>query len=466
MIIHTLDPVWTECDEEAANMLRNLLSYKVVRWEKTHGKPRRFVEKEFLVEGWEYGKYVFLSGFVPKALKYLKKHGIRYKYTTDVPVITCKDPHIPGVDFRGYQFGLINDAIDAGYGVIVAPTGSGKSYIINGIISAFPNSNILVLVHTVDLVHQLHAGFTAVGFESSKYNETKKIDRITISTVQTYHKVARKLGSMWDVVLVDEGHHVSNPKSGMYYTALAYCAAPIRLAFTATESDSEEQRAGLEGLIGPVVGKLTMEEGQSMGFLAEAEIIFRVCPLPDDKVLFKGETAYTTKYRIGVVDNFNRNNRIVVEAEREVENGGVVLILVKHVRHMNRIENMMDIPVEIVKGAVKKEDRVTIKEDLKSGKSQCVIATTAWVEGIDIPNLTMVINAGGGVSEKETLQKIGRGLRKTETKDRVKIIDFMDVSDTSANPFGKCKGGKHLLHKQSITRWDIYKAEGWKPELR
>ena len=56
---------------------------------------------------------------------------------------------------------------------------------------------------------------------------------------------------------------------------------------------------------------------------------------------------------------------------------------------------------------------------LKSGKIQCVIATVSWVEGVDIPNLTCVINAGGGKSEIQTLQKIGRGLRKTETKDTV-----------------------------------------------
>ena len=81
----------------------------------------------------------------------------------------------------------------------------------------------------------------------------------------------------------------------------------------------------------------------------------------------------------------------------------------------------------------------------------------------------MVVNAGGGLSEKETLQKIGRGLRKAENKNTVKIIDFMDVRHTERDPFGRQmsgEGGKHMLHKQSMTRWDIYVEQGWKPLLK
>lgn len=470
MKIHTLDPVWTQLDEEAADFLRNLLSYKVTRWENNFGKKKCIIEKEYLVQGWNYGEYMMLTGFVDRALAYLDKHGEKYNYVCDIDGVDYNKPHVNGDgEFRDYQLKLIMKALVHGYGTIIAPTGSGKSWVINGIISAYPDSNILLLVHTTDLVQQLQDGLVDAGFDPGEWSGKKKeMQRITVATVQAYANVAVKYGDHWDIVMVDEGHHVSSPNSGWYYKALAYCAAPGRFAFTATEADKEGQRVGLEGLIGPVVGELTMEEGKDLGFLAKAEIIFRVCPLPDILLLSK-KLTYSEIYRYGIVENLNRTIRIVTEAEKEVSNGGTVLILVKHVRHTKEILKCANILMEVVQGSVKKEDRLNIKNAMKSGTIQCTIATTSWTEGIDIPNITMVINAGGGKSERETLQKIGRGLRKTDTKTKVKVIDFIDVIDTGSDPFSRQRkgyGSKHILHKQSISRWETYVNTGWEPIIK
>lgn len=55
------------------------------------------------------------------------------------------------------------------------------------------------------------------------------------------------------------------------------------------------------------------------------------------------------------------------------------------------------------------------------------VATTSWREGVDIPQLNAVVNSGGGKSEIQTLQGVGRGLRKTDDKNEVVIIDFLDL---------------------------------------
>lgn len=469
MKISILDPVWTQLDEEAADFLRNELSYEVIRWEKHFGRTKRIMEKGYLIQGWEYEQYMMLSGFVPRAIEYFNRWNEPYEYVSDIREIEYSEPFINGEKFRPYQRKLIDKALEHGYGTIVAPTGSGKSFIIFGVLSSFPDSNILLLVHTVDLVQQLIQGLQEIGYDPGQFTGSKKeMKRITVATVQSYNKVADEYTKKWDVVMVDEGHHVSSPESGMYFNALAYCGAPIRFAFTATIADKAAQRVGLEGLIGPVIGELTMAEGQNLGFLAKPKITFTPCELPNNLFYYKSDPGYTTIYREGIVDNFNRNSRIILAAEKEVKNGGIVLILVKHIRHMDNILEYMDIYVDIVKGSVDKDTRLAIKNDLKSGKAKCVIATTSWTEGIDIPNLTMVINAGGGKSEKETLQKIGRGLRKTKNKNMVKIIDFFDVRDPNGNPLGKQKKGygpKHTLHKQSIDRWEVYTEQGWKPKI-
>jgi superfamily II DNA or RNA helicase len=67
-----------------------------------------------------------------------------------------------------------------------------------------------------------------------------------------------------------------------------------------------------------------------------------------------------------------------------------------------------------------------VKEALQAKEIKCVIATTVWREGINIPSLGCIINACGGKSEIVTLQAIGRGLRTSEGKDRILVVDFLD----------------------------------------
>jgi superfamily II DNA or RNA helicase len=207
-----------------------------------------------------------------------------------------------------------------------------------------------------------------------------------------------------------------------------------------------------------------MSEGQDLGFLANAEILFRLCPLPDETLDMKRSEAYSKIYRSGIVKNFGRCGRIAGDFELEVERGGIVLILVTQIAHIYELLEFISIPVAIVKGSVSKEERFEIKEGLKAGRLKGVIATVAWTEGIDIPNLTMVINAAGGKSERLTLQKIGRGLRRTKTKTKVKLIDYMDVGHYGKNILS-IGANTHILHKQSIKRWKTYEEQGWKPKL-
>jgi len=463
--LHTYDPIFTWCNRKAADALRNLLSYEYEVWEKKQFGKKRKMYKRYLIEGRNYGNYYFLSGFVDRCIDYLHKNGIEYQYTTDIPELRFNGPHLETIQFREYQLNLINVAIERGYGVILSPTGSGKSIILYGVISCFPVENILILVHSLDLVKQLHDGLQELGFTGTGiYSRGKPMHRITVCTVQSYAKVADKWKTHWDVVIVDEGHHIGNPYKGWYYDALTYTKCPWRFAFTATLSDRAEARFALEGLIGPVIGELTMAEGQDLGFLATPEIIFRVVPVPEEVRNIRRDTAYSKIYTEGIVNNWTRNAKMAFEAEREVKNSGTVLILVSRIAHIAKIIEFMDMPVEIVQGSVSKEQRSIIKEELKNGDISCVITTIAWVEGVDIPSLSMVINAAGGISERETLQKIGRGLRKTENKNTVKIIEFMDIANIPRNILKPARDA-HILHRQSVIRWEIYEGQGWKPIL-
>ncbi len=444
--IHSLDSVWTEIDPITYSVLNNLMSYEYDVWLRSRwGRTKKKGVKR-LLNKFSDQSYMMLTGYVDKCLDFLLRYEIPYEYSSDIKLLKYDEPHIDGITIRPYQDSLINNALEFGRGVIQAPTGSGKSIIIIGIMSAFSQENILFLVHTTDLVYQMKAHLEKYNMPCGVWTgKDKYLNRITVATVQAYKRIAREHSNLWDVIIIDEGHHVTSHTKGNYYEALSVSAAPCKLAFTATMPEKVEAKWALEGLIGPKIGELTMAEGTELGFLATP--IIKMIGL-ESPVRMWGITDYNQAYNLGIVKNSTRNSHIAAEAELEMEKGGTVLILVTRIAHANEIQKNIKFHTEIIKGAVSKNERERIKSELKSGEIGCVIATVAWCEGVDIPNLTCVINAGGGKSEIQILQKIGRGLRKTKNKDSVLIVDFMD------------RGNKHL-EKHSRTRKEVYGSQGW-----
>ncbi len=228
-------------------------------------------------------------------------------------------------------------------------------------------------------------------------------------------------------VLVHNCHHIST-FSGDYYTILTQTVAPLRFGLTATLPDKEESKLACEGLIGPVVASLSINEGNEIGIIAKP--IIRLLRVPKNHNL--GEIRkYSDVYDAGVVHNLTKNRLIISTAKKHVDKGESVLILLTRIEHGN---NLVDIareeglPIEFVQGSTEGEIRLQLKEALNSKKIKCIIATTVFFEGVNIPELNVVINAAGGRSEISILQALGRVLRKTKDKDTVIVWDIFDPS--------------------------------------
>ena len=69
---------------------------------------------------------------------------------------------------------------------------------------------------------------------------------------------------------------------------------------------------------------------------------------------------------------------------------------------------------------------------------------TVFAEGVDIPEVEVVINAEGGRDAKATMQRM-RNMTVAEGKNRALLIDFMD----EFNPY---------LQKHSMERLKVYRS--------
>lgn len=146
-----------------------------------------------------------------------------------------------------------------------------------------------------------------------------------------------------------------------------------------------------------------------------------------------GPTAtYKDQYRVYVVENEFRNNWIAQKAIEHISKGRLTIILVKWARHAEILADLIP-GSEILSssGAGKKSPtkRKEIIRLMKEKKVLCAIGTSLLDEGVDIPNATTGIFAGGGKSSTRALQRVGRFIRvdrQDTTKDTAYIEEIHD----------------------------------------
>jgi len=67
-------------------------------------------------------------------------------------------------------------------------------------------------------------------------------------------------------------------------------------------------------------------------------------------------------------------------------------------------------------------------DDFKKSNTGVLIATLSIAsEGLDIPDLDIIVNASGNKADVKSIQTIGRVLRKIEGKTTGYYIDFIDT---------------------------------------
>ena len=84
--------------------------------------------------------------------------------------------------------------------------------------------------------------------------------------------------------------------------------------------------------------------------------------------------------------------------------------------------------------------------EFRDGTIKVIIATSILDEGVDLPNIDVLVLAGGLKSSIATLQRVGRGLRTGGNVDRLYVVDTIDFQN-------------HHLLKHSFQRLQDYRAE-------
>ncbi len=452
------DSIFCKASKDLIPHIKPCLKYTSVFWRQgPFRKERKTSDAYFIV----YGK--FLAGLLPKVIDHLQSKNIDFKIEGKFKkIIPTKDPK----DFfkpllkKGFrknqvdlQIELINKAILYQRGIVLAPTAFGKSVIFFGLLSTFPKNKILILCHSIDIVNQIYEDLVKYEFDDCCMLGAGKKDwkghRIVVSTIQTFVKFnPDDYCEYFDITIIDECHHLQAGRKSQYGTVLQSNLSPMRIGFTATLPKEKEKLLSLEGLLGPVIGEVSIKEASEKGIIAKPKIKLIPVPYNINIAQFK---SYKDLYKHGIVENRARNKLIAWEA-RELSNAGkTVLIMIKEIKHGELIQSIgkdvFGLDMVFVRGSTEGETRTEIKRLLDDKKIKVVISSSVWKEGVNIPSLNSIINAMGGKSSIQTLQAIGRGLRIAKNKDSVIVIDYLD-------PY-------KYLAEHAIKRITIYAENGW-----
>lgn len=301
---------------------------------------------------------------------------------------------------RDYQRRAVDEMVRHGDGVIVLPTGAGKTLV------AFALAKIMTYPAVVVVgTHHLKQQWAL---------EAKRERVFNLEVVLYQSPKAKDLVKEAALVVFDECHHVAAKTVYDLAKVLREDAAVVGL--TATPKREDKADLLIEAALGPIRLEVSRRELIDRGFLTNAVVLF----LPNPRFHVPPWTDYATEYRLAIVENQARNE-LIVEAVRRLRGlGRRVLVLVSMVAHGQALtEALSDLDVEFVWSG---SDR-----GVDLAKPDVIVATQILNEGMDFPDLEAVVIAGGGRSAVKLTQQVGRVLRSKPGKRTAVIVDVKDI---------------------------------------
>lgn len=362
---------------------------------------------------------------------------------------------LPNKTLEDYQIKVIKELNNKNItrGIIHSPTASGKTTIMAGFIKKLNIPKTLIICPTRDIARNTQKSLKKdleqnVGFLG---DGEKNIQHITVSLYQTLRNMdLKQINKSFNMVLIDEGHMALD---AIRKILEKFHDIHYRFGFSATAIPKvkKQQYFKVTSQIGPVIKKIT-EKQSGTRIINEVEAY-----------MFEFKTDAVNKdwkdiYRYDVLLNERRCMRICEMVnfalkEKKVKN---ILTLVDELDQANMIKeiaNFIDIPKPVIAWSGANNLNI-IKRKLNNYKIPWCIATTVFSVGTDIPEIECIILGSARKSITNTIQKIGRGRRKTINKKKLLLLDLYDIVD-----------GNNKFEQYSQRRMNIYKRKKWMKEI-
>lgn len=355
------------------------------------------------------------------------------------------------IEPRVYQARCIKSFLKHGFGILKMPIRSGKTKTAARIIAHIGQRTVF-LVPSKTLLHQ-----TRDSLQECFPNERIGIigggewdvQNITVAMVQSlvkartgkkalYNDLMRRTG----FVIFDECHHLTGDA---WCTVMMDFTARYRLGLSATpliESRKEVAKGviWLKAACGPIRADVNMSEMIELGWLVRPTFTLYKITEPEGYVKRGWSQGLVDKL---VFFNDARNELICKLARAYAAEGKKVLIVSRRLEQVSLLHEKLP-RSDFIIGEVPQHVRDRRMEAFTSGRTPIMIGSI-FREGVDVPEIDVVINAEGGYDQKMTMQRL-RNLTPHPGKTEAIVIDFMDMTNK-------------FFAKHSKARLKVYRSE-------
>ncbi len=354
------------------------------------------------------------------------------------------------VMLRDYQVEIVNNFLSNPQCIQEVATGAGKTIMTATLSAAVePYGRSIVIVPNKSLVTQTEKDYRNVGLDVGVYFGDRKEHghQHTICTWQSLNVLLKntKNGTAADTigdfiegvvcVIVDEVHMAKADALKSLLTGVM-SQVPIRWGLTGTVPKEAFEFKALHVSLGPVIGRLTANELQQQGVLAQCHV--NIVQLVDhvEYTNYQSELKYLLE-EPGRLD-------AIAELVQHVNETGNTLVLVDRVAAGQALVQRLGHRAVFVSGATKAKDRQDEYDEVAESSDKIIVATYGVAAvGINIPRIFNLVLVEPGKSFVRVIQSIGRGIRKAEDKDHVQIWDV-----TSTCKFSK----RHLTKRKAYYK--------------
>lgn len=372
------------------------------------------------------------------------------------------------IKLREDQIEAVNAFTEGGgRGLIVMPTGTGKTVVAIELMVRLGCSTLIV-VPVRDLMYQWHSKILeASGIDAGLIGDG--VHRVSPISVTTYDSAAihmPRIGDRFQLVIFDEVHHLSG---AWRRDSARMSIAQYRLGLTATLPDSAERLAVLHQLVGPTLYQQTITDaaGEALADYSVHRIAVRLSDEEQERYRDLGRVIQQFVADQRDIDpqfRWDDTYGLSAATKEDPERAQAAIAAMRAFRMKRQIEEHADAKMRILEDLFRlhydepvivftgsnvmarklstrfmvpcllshcgKRERRHWLEGFAEGHYRVLVANRVLDEGVDLPEVKTAIVLGGLSSQRQAIQRLGRVLRKGSGGRRAKLYEVV-VEDTN-----------------------------------
>lgn len=343
-----------------------------------------------------------------------------------------------GVILRDYQIRAVEKlreaVLETNRGLLVMATGLGKTVCMAELVidllrdELIGDGRILVLAHTNALINQLlmqfwrHLPKTVATHRFADSERPASQEGMTFATVQSLANEPDP--PFFDLVIVDEAHHLGSPT---YTKTLERLNPPKIIGVTATPWRADG--VSISKWVGRPVFTMGIKEGLEERYLSAVDYRIMTDGLDWSFVKEQSEFGYTVgelNKRLFIPARDEEAIKEIVRAfkDNNCSRGLIFSPSQAHAKHFASVARRFGFRAASLTSDDDTVTRFKRIAQFASGNLNILCVVDIFNEGIDVPDVDLIVFMRVTHSRRIFIQQLGRGLRLSPNKDRVTVLDF------------------------------------------